>query len=59
MITDEILKMAHINGLYRSQRLHQLIGDRKGVIRIQKQIEKETNEWHKSQLQMRDIEEKK
>lgn len=46
-ITDEILRMAHINGLYGSQRLHRLVGDEKGVIRIQRQIEKETDEWHK------------
>lgn len=47
LITDEILRMAHINGLYGSQRLHRLIGDEKGVVRIQRQIEKETDEWHK------------
>ena len=46
LITDEILKMAHINGLYRSQRIHALNGDKKKVIELQRQIEKETNEWH-------------
>lgn len=47
LITDEILKMAHINGLYGSRRIHQLNGDEKKVIEIQKQIEKETDELHK------------
>ena len=47
LITDEILKMAHINGLYGSQRIHQLNGNTKKVIEIQRQIEKESEEWHK------------
>ena len=54
LITDEILKMAHINGLYGSQRIHQLNGDTKKVIEIQRQIEKETEEWHK----MREVDKK-
>ena len=55
LITDEILRMAHINGLYGSQRIHQLNGDTKKVIEIQRQIEKETNEWHK----LREVDKKK
>ena len=47
LITDEILKMAYINGLYRSQKIYQLNGDTKKVIEIQRQIEKETDKWHK------------
>lgn len=47
LITDELLKMAHISGLYRSQVMHQLNGDDKKVIEIQRQIEKETDEWRK------------
>ena len=47
LITDELLKMAHINGLYGSQRMHQLNGDDKKVVEIQRQIEKETDEWRK------------
>ena len=49
LITDEILRMAHINGLYGSQVIHRLNGDEKKVIEIQRQIEKETDEWHKSE----------
>ena len=49
-ITDEILKIAHINGLYGSQMIHQLNGDTKKVIEIQRQIEKETDEWHKLEV---------
>ncbi len=47
LITDEILKMAHINGLYMSQVIHRLNGDEKKVIEIQRQIEEETDEWHR------------
>jgi len=47
LITDEILRMAHIYGLYGSVVIHRLNGDEGKVIEIQRQIEKETDELRK------------